>query len=462
MPRITFHGAARTVTGSKYLVEAAGESVLIDCGMFQGEKRLRLMNWEAPAFDPTRVGAVILTHTHIDHIGYLPRLVDQGFNGRVFATPATRDLAKIMLEDAGGIHEEDARFLKRHHYSKHEDPQPFFTRESARRAWAKVVAAPRDTWHKVSPVFSFRYHGAGHLLGAASIELLITEDKKETRMLFSGDLGRYDVPFCLPPEPAVECDYLVMESTYGNRPHTHIDVYKCLTEVVDLAVKDKSVLLIPSFAVGRSQQLIYMLRKLEITKKIPCLPIHVDSPMAMDATGVYCKFEHDHGIPMSELQGEHCVLRGPQVHFARSREQSMDLNTLHGPAIIIASGGMLTGGRALHHFVRRAPEPENIILFVGFQVHGTRGRQILDGANTVRIFKESVPVEAQVMELDGLSGHGDVNDLLRWSSSIKTKPKTVFLTHGELEAAEALKGRLENARKWNVAIPELGESVELT
>lgn len=461
MPRITFHGAARTVTGSKYLVEAGRQSVLIDCGMFQGEKRLRLLNWEPPAFDPTRVGAVILTHTHIDHIGYLPRLVDQGFNGRVFATPATRELAKIMLEDAGGIHEEDARFLKKFGYSKHKDPQPFFTRASARLAWSKIVAAPRDTWHKVSPVFSFRYHGAGHLLGAASIELLITENKKETRVLFSGDLGRYDVPFCLPPEPAVDCDYLVMESTYGNQPHKHTDVYKCLKEVVDMAVTSKGVLLIPAFAVGRSQQLIYMLRRLEITKKIPGLPIHVDSPMAMDATDIYCKFEHDHGIPTTELQGEHCVLRGPQVSFARSREQSQDLNSVRGPAIVIASGGMLTGGRALHHFVRRAPEPENVILFVGFQVYGTRGRQILDGAKTVRIFRKDVSVEAQVIELDGLSGHGDVNDLLRWSSSTGRPPKTVFLTHGEQEAAEALKKRLADERQWRVSIPGRGEAFEL-
>ncbi|HSG99408.1 MAG TPA: MBL fold metallo-hydrolase [candidate division Zixibacteria bacterium] len=461
MARITFHGAARTVTGSKYLVEADGESVLIDCGMFQGEKRLRLLNWEKPAFDAGGVQRIVLTHAHIDHIGYLPRLVNYGFRGRVFATPATRELAKIMLEDAAEIHMEDARYLRKHKLSKHEEPLPFFDSEAAAKAWRKVISVPRQRWQKISRTFSFRYHTAGHLLGAASVELKISEGGAETTVLFSGDIGRYGLPFVRDPEPALECDYLVMESTYGNRSHEAVDVSEALSRVVNRAVEKKGILLIPSFAVGRCQQLVYMLRRLILAGRIPSLPVHVDSPMALDATKIYCKYEHDHGIPLDQLEGPDCVLDGPNVHFVRSREESIKLNELKGPAIIISSSGMLTGGRVLHHLVRLAPDPTNIILFAGYQAAGTRGRAMLEGAPTVRVFRADLPVRAETLDLDGMSGHGDAGELLRWSSTICRAPRMTFLTHGEYESAQALGELIRQRRDWPISIPDLGDSAEL-
>lgn len=449
------------MTGSKYLVEADGESVLIDCGMFQGEKRLRLLNWEKPAFDPGAVQRIVLTHAHIDHIGYLPRLVDHGFRGRVFATPATRELAKVMLEDAAEIHMEDARYLRKHKLSKHKNPLPFFDTEAASKAWRKIISTPRQRWQKISRTFSFRYHTAGHLLGAASVELKINENDTATTVLFSGDIGRYGLPFVRDPEPAFECDYLVMESTYGNRSHEAIDVSEALSQVVNRAVEKKGILLIPSFAVGRCQQLVYMLRRLMLAGRIPNLPVHVDSPMALDATKIYCKYEHDHGIPLDQLEGPACVLDGPNVHYVRSRDESIKLNELNGPAIIISSSGMLTGGRVLHHLVRLAPDPNNTILFAGYQAAGTRGRAMLEGAPTVRVFRRDVPVRAETLDLDGMSGHGDAGELLRWSSTICRAPRMTFLTHGECESAQALSELIRQRRDWPITIPDLGESAEL-
>ena len=462
MATIEFHGAARTVTGSKYLVEANGEQLLIDCGMFQGEKRLRMLNWEEPQFDPGKIRWVILTHTHIDHIGYLPRLVKYGFRGKVFATPATKALVKVLLEDAAEIHVEDARYHRKHKTSRHEDPQPFFDRADADKAWRKVVSTPRLRWKKLSPTFSFRYHSAGHLLGAASIELKITEKGKVITVLFSGDIGRYGMPFVLNPDPAVECDYLVMESTYGSRSHEAVDVTACLADVVEKCIQRKSVLLIPSFAIGRCQQLVYMLRRLILSGRIPALPIYVDSPMALDATEIYCKYEHDHGIPLEQLAGPACVLNGPNVRYVKSRDESKKLNNLRGPAVLISSSGMLTGGRILHHMFHIAPDERNIILFAGYQAAGTRGRKLLEGAKTVRIYRKEIPVRAELCDLGGMSGHGDAGELLRWSSSICRPPVMTFLTHGELESAEALKTLIQQRRNWPITIPELGDSAELS
>lgn len=461
MAKITFYGAARTVTGSKYLVEAAGESVLIDCGMFQGEKRLRELNWKAPPFDVSSLGSVILTHTHIDHIGYLPRLVDHGFRGRVFATPATRELSKILLEDSAKIHEEDTRYHKKHKLSRHKNPLPFFDRQAALKAWSQIVATPRDQWHKVSPVFSFRYRSSGHLLGAASVELVIKENNQETRIVFSGDIGRWGLPFVRDPESPAECDYLVMESTYGSREHIEHDVYGKLEKVVNETVERGGVILIPAFAVGRSQQLVYMLRKLREDGKIPDIPTYLDSPMATNVTETYCKYEHDHGIPLAELEGSSCVLHGPRTFYCRSRDESKALNRMKEPMILVASSGMLSGGRVLHHILHLASDERNTILLAGYQASGTRGRALLEGAKRIRIFRKNVTVRCQVLSLEGLSGHGDCSDLLKWSSSIKTAPKKTFLTHGEYDSALALSAVLQKQRDWQVEIPDLNDSYEL-
>jgi metallo-beta-lactamase family protein len=449
MIEIGFHGAAGTVTGSRHLVTAGDESALVDCGMYQGLKELRLRNWQPAPFDAAALPFVVLTHTHIDHIGMLPRLVKQGFHGSIVCTPATKDLAQLMLLDAAHLQEEDAEFLNRKRLSRHEPALPLFDTQDARNALELFVSRPYGEWTELGDRISFRFLNAGHLLGSALVEMRAGE----VTILFSGDLGRYGTPLTPDPDPPPASDYLVLESTYGNRVHGDEDVYVQVERAVKGALARRGILIAPAFAVGRAQQLIHVLRQLMDAGRLPPLPIHLDSPMASDATDIYRRYPGEHEA------GRSLASHGVTLH--RTVEESKALNAFRGPGILISSSGMLTGGRVLHHLKRLLPDARHTVLLTGFQAAGTRGRALLEGARTLRIHGEDVPVRATVIDLHGFSGHADVNEAMRWLAPLSEAPRGVFLTHGEPEASEAMAARITRDRGWKTIIPRLGEVARL-
>jgi metallo-beta-lactamase family protein len=459
VPRLTFLGAAKTVTGSQYLLEAAGERVLVDCGMFQGEKELRQLNWSTPPFDPASMGALVLTHTHIDHIGRVPRLVKQGFRGHVFCTPATRDLAEVLLLDAAHLQMEDADYFNRKQLTRHEPALPLFDTTDVEACLKLFRAIPLSQDQAVGRSFTFRFRDAGHLLGAASVDMTVREAGKTTRVVFSGDVGRYDAVLAKDPEPCPEADYVVAESTYGNRRHPDVAISEQLQAVIERTFARGGVLLIPAFAVGRAQQMIFLMDEMVTTGRLRAFPIHVDSPMAIDATRIYAKYDGAHRMSLLGVGGR-SLLHGKWVHLSRTKAESQALNNVKGPAVIISSSGMLSGGRILHHCKVRLPHPQNTLLITGYQSVGTLGRRLLDGVRIVRIHKGDIPVLAEVANLKGLSGHADAGEMMRWLSGLRT-PRTIFLTHGEAEAAEALAARVTKERGWKTHVPGLGESVPL-
>jgi metallo-beta-lactamase family protein len=458
MARLSFLGAARTVTGSQYLLEAGPTRLMVDCGLFQGEKPLRLRNWAVPEFDPSGVRFLVLTHTHLDHIGRVPRLVKQGFRGRIYCTPATRDLAEVVLKDAARLQEEDAEYLNRKGLSKHEPALPLFDEADVEACLKQFEVAALGTVQKVSPEFTFSYRDAGHLLGAASVDLRIQEEG-EKRVLFSGDVGRFNAVLTKDPEMALDADYLVVESTYGNRAHPTVSIPDQLEGVLQKTFARGGVLLIPAFAVGRAQQILYLIDRLVREGRIRPFPIHVDSPMAIDATRIYERYPNSYRVSPAELGAS---LQNQWISFHRTRPESEALNELKGPAVIISSSGMLTGGRILHHCRVRLPKPENTLLITGYQAVGTLGRALLDGAHIVRIHKTEIPVLAEVVELMGMSGHADASEILKWLSGLKGPPRRIFLTHGEDEAARALAGRITNERGFATHVPDMGETWDLS
>lgn len=460
MARLSFLGAARTVTGSQYLLEANGRRLLVDSGMFQGEKALRLRNWEEPEFDPAKVDALVLTHTHLDHIGRVPRLVKQGFRGPIYCTPPTRDLAEILLEDAAHLQAEDAEYLNRKGLTKHKPALPLFDADDVREAMELVRPLPLGRVQEVNHVFSFSYRDAGHLLGATSAEVRVREDGRDTRVLFSGDVGRFDAVLTRDPELAPDAEYLVVESTYGNRTHPDVSLLDQLEGVLKKTFARGGVLLIPAFAVGRAQQMVWLMDQLVSEGRMRAFPIHIDSPMAIDATRIYASYPDAHRVDLRNLGGR-SLLHGKWIHLHRTRAQSQALNELEGPMVIISSSGMLSGGRILHHCRVRLPRPENTLLITGYQAAGTLGRALLDGAPSVRIHKGPVAVLAEIRDLKGLSGHADAGEMMRWLSAVERPPRAVFVTHGEAEAAEALAARIHRERGFEARVPALGESVEL-
>jgi metallo-beta-lactamase family protein len=460
MARLTFLGAAKTVTGSQYLVEAGSARLLVDCGLFQGQKALRVRNWGLPEYEPGSVGWLVLTHTHIDHIGRLPRLVHQGFRGPILCTPPTRELAEILLLDAAHLQEEDADYLNRKGLTKHTPALPLFDTAAAQEALKLFETVPLGVDRQLCPEFAFQYHEAGHLLGAASVDLRITEPGGTTRLLFSGDVGRFDTILAKDPAPASAADYVVMESTYGNRPHPQVPILDQLESALARTFARGGVLLIPAFAVGRAQQMIYLMDKLVTEGRVRPFPVHLDSPMAIDATRIYSSYPDAFNVSLDGIGGR-SLLYNKWVHLHRSQEESKALNSFKGPGVILSSSGMLSGGRILHHCKVRLPHPENTLLITGHQGEGTLGRALLDGARFVRIHKGDVPVLAEVAELRGLSGHADARELLRWLAEVKTPPRKVFLTHGEEDAALALGARIAKERGFATHVPDHGESVEL-
>lgn len=460
MPSLTFLGAAKTVTGSQYLVSAGGSQVLVDSGMFQGEKSLRERNWAPPPFEPGKVAALVLTHTHLDHIGRVPRLVNQGYRGPIFCTPATRDLAEILLEDAAHLQEEDAEYLNRKGLTKHSPALPLFDADDVERCLKQFRTLPLGETVRLSPSVSFSFQDAGHLLGAASVAMTLEENGKTTRVLFSGDVGRFNAVLTKDPQLAPDADYLVVESTYGNRVHPVVPIEEQLLSVLDRTFAKGGVLLIPAFAVGRAQQMIWLMDKLVTEGHLRPFSVHVDSPMAIDATRIYAQYGDAHRVPLDGIGGR-SLLHGKWVQFHRTRTESEALNKMKGPAVIISSSGMLSGGRILHHCRVRLPDWRNTLLVTGFQATATLGRALLDGARTVRIHKGEVPVRAEIASLKGMSGHADAPELIRWLGAISRPPKRIFVTHGEEEAADAFAARVGKERGFAAHVPDMGEIVDL-
>jgi metallo-beta-lactamase family protein len=459
---LQFLGAAGGVTGSKFLVTLEQEQVLIDCGLFQGLKELRLRNWAPPPVAPDTLSDIVLTHAHIDHSGYLPRLVARGFHGAVHATAATCDLLKIMLLDAAYLQEEEARYANRKGYSKHAPALPLYTVEDAERALRLLRPTRVGAEVELGNGMGVRFARVGHILGAASVRLSCDLGNRKKVLVDSGDLGRYGRPILRDPEPVKNTDWLMVESTYGDRRHPENPEGE-LGEIINAVADESGVLIIPSFAVGRTQELIYSIRKLEDEGRIPALPVHVDSPMAINTTEIYCKHPEEHDLDMKLLTNrEHDPLRSRRFQAHRTQEESQSINNLDGPFILLTSSGMATGGRVLHHLRQRLPDPKTTVLFVGFQAQGTRGQTLQQGARELKMFGQIVPVRAKIKTLDGFSAHADQAEILRWLQGFEQPPAKTYVVHGEPKAAAALAQVISERLKWKVEIPDHGTIAKLS
>jgi len=450
--KLTFLGATGTVTGSRYLVECGGHRVLVDCGLFQGLKQLRLRNWAPLPVDPASIDAVVLTHAHIDHSGWLPRLVEQGFRGLVHATAATAELCGLLLPDSGKLQEEEAAYANRHGTSKHTPALPLYTQQQARLALERLRPQPFDASFEPVPGMYVRLRGAGHILGAASAHVLTERGS----ILFSGDLGRSDDLLMKPPAPPQSADVVLVESTYGDRLHEGDDVREALAQVVNRTVARGGHVIVPAFAVGRAQLLLHVLRLLKDAGRIPQVPVYLDSPMATDATTLYQRHPELH-----RLDAAACAAMSRDVRIVRTPEESRALASLRYPAVIISASGMATGGRVVHHIEAFAPHPAHTILFVGHQAMGTRGASLVNGAREVRMHGHWVPVRAEIATIDGLSSHADRDELLAWLGSLHTPPRRVYMTHGEPVSADALRQTVSERLGWRAAVPEYLQSVDV-
>ncbi|HJV52255.1 MAG TPA: MBL fold metallo-hydrolase [Noviherbaspirillum sp.] len=444
--QIQFLGATGTVTGSKYLVSNGKARMFVDCGLFQGYKQLRLRNWARLPVAPSQIDAVVLTHAHLDHSGYIPMLVKNGFRGKIYCSEATYDLCKILLPDSGHLLEEEAGYANRHGFSKHTPALPLYTQDDALRALN--FFAPVKFGQRFTPVAGLhaRMAHAGHILGSA----ILTLDDGATSVTFSGDLGRMNDLIMAPPAHIEQSDYLVVESTYGNRRHDSTDPMAILGRTIRETVARGGIVVIPSFAVGRAQTIMYYIHLLKQSGAIPdLLPVYLNSPMAVDATVLYRKHRNDH-----HLNTEQCTAMCHAAKIVNSVEESIALNQQRMPMVIIAASGMATGGRVLHHLKAFASDPRNTILFAGFQAGGTRGAAMVAGADAVKIHGEYVPVRAQVKQIENLSAHADSEEILDWLSHFQRPPRKTFITHGEPDAADALRMRIEERFGWQCEVPE--------
>jgi metallo-beta-lactamase family protein len=450
--KLSFLGGAGTVTGSKYLIEHDGRRVLVDCGLFQGFKALRLKNWAPFPIEPGSIEEVILTHAHIDHSGYLPLLVKLGFAGPILCSRATADLCGILLPDAGYLQEKDAEFANRHGFSKHKPALPLYTQQDAENVLHHFKPVPFEAACTLSSGANVRFRRAGHILGAAIVQF----EWSGTTVVFSGDLGRYDDPIMVDPASISQADYLVVESTYGDRRHDKADPTEALGKIVDTTIGRGGTVVMPAFAVGRVQSLLFYFERLKSLGRLPHVPIFLDSPMAVDASEIMCRNAGDQRLPEAMCRRACAV-----AHYVRSVEESKALTANPMPKVIISASGMATGGRVLHHLKAYAPDPKSTILFAGFQAGGTRGAAMLAGAESIKMHGAYVPVRAEVRNLDMLSAHADADEIMRWLRGFSKPPRMTFITHGEPVAADALRHRIEEELGWACLVPDHGQSVAL-
>ena len=462
MAKISFFGATGTVTGSRHLLEINDNRLLIDCGLFQGPKKNRLKNWELFPVTPSTIDRVLLTHAHIDHTGYLPRLCKNGFTGKVHCTHATADLCDIMLKDSAHIQEEDAYWANKKGYSKHKPARPLYTMEDAENALSLFSPVHFGERFRIDDGIRVKFLDSGHILGSSFIDIKTSRNDVGRKILFSGDMGRSDRPILRDPDQAFNINYLVLESTYGDRLHDEGSPTEGLARIISKCVARGGVIVIPAFSVGRTQTLLYVLRELEEEGQIPTLPIYVDSPMGIKATEVFEKriSEMDLDSRVETLRGKR-IFRPKQLHICKSRDESKAINEVMTPAIIISSSGMATAGRILHHLEKRLPNPKKTILLIGYQAYGTRGRSILEGAEKVKIHGQEIPVKAKVETILGFSGHADYNEIMAWLMGFNRPPEKTFLVHGELEASASLAEKIRSQFGWETIVPEFGESFEL-
>lgn len=450
--KLTFLGAAKTVTGSKYLLTIEGLNVLIDCGLFQGLKELRLRNWDKFPISPKTINAVILTHAHIDHSGYLPLLVRNGFNGNVYCTPATFDLCKILLPDSAKLQEEEARYANKKGYSKHKPALPLYSLEDVDKALKLFKPIDFEAGFNLENKLTVKFIPNGHILGSAFVEI----KSEKLSILFSGDLGRANDFLMRSPKKIAAADYLILESTYGDRNHDQTDPLIQLEAVINKTTNRKGVIIIPAFSVGRTQSILYSIYLLKKLNKIKDIPVFLNSPMSINAMHVYCNHKKDH-----KLSPDECKNMCEVATYVNSVEDSIALNSKSGPMIIVSASGMATGGRVLHHIRQFGPDSRNTILFVGFQALGTRGDALVHGAKSIKMYGEYVQVNAEVIYLDSYSSHADQSEILAWLKSFKKPPKLTFITHGELHSATALQEEIKKHFKWNSDIPHYLEAKEL-
>lgn len=456
---VKFLGGAGAVTGSKYLIDTGEFEFLLDCGLFQGPRELRRRNWDPFPMPLGELEAVVLTHAHLDHIGYLPKLVKQGFKGPIYCTEPTAELAKILLLDSGKLQEEEAEYAKKKGFSRHENPEPLYTMEDAEAVFPLLSPQPFESAFFIHPKIKVNFYHAGHILGAAIVKVTLIGENQTKRLVFSGDLGRYHDPILFPPTRIPKADVLWIESTYGDRKSTTQKPEDELARAIRELFDRNGLAIIPSFAVGRTQLIMYHLYQLMEKGKIPKAPIFLDSPMAIDTTKLYLDYHSFHRLSaMLEEENEH-AFNHPHLHYFQKQEQSVSLNNFQGRGIIISASGMATGGRILHHLFHHLPEEKNGIILVGYQAEGTRGRRLLEGEPSVRIYGYEIPVKAKIYSIEGLSAHADQEELMDWAEGFCENPKRVFVIHGEKESAEALAFQLKDKLQWkNVLIPQYLES----
>jgi metallo-beta-lactamase family protein len=464
MAKLTFFGAAGTVTGSKYLVEAAGKKLLVDCGIFQGSHELEERNFKPLPVNPAAIDYCVLTHAHLDHTGWLPCLTRDGYKNKIFANPATIELTTLSLKDSGHLQEEDAERAKRNaKRSNPADVRPLYTSADVEPMLKQLAPMPRSGGFDISPEFHLESFDAGHILGSCSFQLTIREGGKNTTLIFSGDIGRYDQPILKDPQTPPNSDYLICESTYGDREHEAGDPLQMLSDVVNRVVKRGGSIVIPAFAIGRTQTFMYLLRQLEDEQRIPRIPVYIDSPMALSATDFYARHKEDHDLDMARLEqsGDKDPLNLHEFHLTRTVDDSKKINDVKTPCIIISASGMVTGGRVLHHLANRLPDPRNAVIIAGFQAEGSRGRALQEGAKVMHLFGEAVAVNAEIITLGQFSAHAGKSELLRWCSGLTAAPKKTWLTHGEPTAAQALQAAIKEKRSWDVSVARYLDTVEL-
>lgn len=459
--KVKFLGAAGTVTGSRFLLEIDDLKILVDCGLFQGLKEYRLRNWESFPIDPAAIDMIFLTHAHIDHTGYLPKLVKEGFSGPIYGTSPTLELVEILLLDAGKLQEEEAKYAQKKGYSKHEKPAPLFTIQDAERVFPLLQPLEFGEEQVLAGCLKVTAYNAGHILGAAILKIKIKGDNQEKIIVFSGDLGRFHDPILYPPTEIPFCDVLFLESTYGDRINASSRIQSQLAKAIKDTYMNGGISVIPSFAVGRTQMILFYLHRLQKLGAIPEIPIYVDSPMAIDVTKLYKKYGQYHHLgPFLHEENANPFLHN-KLHYYRTQDASMTLNAIKGDAIIISASGMATGGRILHHLYNRLPNENDSIIFVGYQAEGTRGRKILDGDTSCRIYGIDVQIKADIHFIDGLSAHADQEELIQWCEGFISRPKRTFLVHGEEKATETLAQLLKEKLDWNTIQPNYLESFEL-